>query len=97
MVRTPIGRTAADRRDLRRAAAGDMSAVRRAPVRETHVAVQYQTEIPRTVIYRRFDVHVGVCDHCGHTVADRHTVQTSSARGAAASQFGAGFRRPCSF
>ncbi len=30
-------------------------------VRETHVAPQYQTEIPRTVIYRRFDVHVGVC------------------------------------
>ena len=30
-------------------------------VRETHIAQQYQTEIPRTVIYRRFDVHVGVC------------------------------------
>jgi len=25
-------------------------------VHETHVAVQYQTEIPRTVIYRRFDM-----------------------------------------
>ena len=31
-------------------------------VSETHVAVQYQTEIPQTVIYRRFDVHVGTCD-----------------------------------
>ena len=45
-------------------------------VSETHVAVQYQTEIPRTVIYRRFDVHVGTCDDCGHTVAGRHALQT---------------------
>lgn len=57
-------------------------------VRETHVAAQYQTEIPRTVIYRRFDVHVGMCDECGHTVAGRHALQISSARGAAASQLG---------
>ena len=57
-------------------------------VHETHVAVQYQTEIPRTVIYRRFDVHVGTCDDCGRTVAGRHALQTSSTRGAAASQLG---------
>ena len=57
-------------------------------VSETHVAVQYQTEIPRTVIYRRFDVHVGTCGDCGRPVADRHSLQTSSARGAAASQLG---------
>ena len=57
-------------------------------VRETHVAVQYQTEIPRTVIYRRFDVQVGTCDHCGQTVEGRHALQTNSARGAAASQLG---------
>jgi transposase len=57
-------------------------------VSETHVAAQYQTEIPRTVIYRRFDVHVGTCDGCGHTVEGRHELQTSSARGAAASQLG---------
>lgn len=57
-------------------------------VRETHVAAQYQTEIPRTVIYRRFDVHVGMCDDCGHKVAGRHALQISSARGAAASQLG---------
>ena len=50
--------------------------------------MQYQTEIPRTVIYRRFDVHVGTCDDCGRTVAGRHALQTSSARGAAASQLG---------
>jgi len=58
-------------------------------VRETHVASQYQTEIPRTVIYRRFDVHVGVCQRCGHAVHGRHALQTSTARGAAASQLGA--------
>jgi transposase len=57
-------------------------------ISEKHVAVQYQTEIPRTVIYRRFDVHVGRCDDCGGTVAGRHALQTSSARGAAASQLG---------
>ena len=55
---------------------------------ETHVAAQYQTEIPRRVIYRRFDVHVGVCDECGQTVEGRHALQTSRARGAAASQLG---------
>ena len=58
-------------------------------VRETHVDPQYQTEIPRTVIYRRFDVHVGVCDRCGHVVQGRHELQTSTARGAAANQLGA--------
>jgi transposase len=55
---------------------------------ESHVASQYQTEIPRNVIFRRFDVHVGTCCDCHHTVAGRHALQTSSARGAAASQFG---------
>ncbi len=58
------------------------------PLNETHVAAQYQTEIPRTVIYRRFDVHVGCCEACGHTVQGRHALQTNSARGAAASQLG---------
>jgi transposase len=58
-------------------------------LRETHVAPQYQTEIPRTVIYRQFDVHVGVCGHCRHAVQGRHALQTSTARGAAASQLGA--------
>jgi transposase len=55
---------------------------------ETHVAVQYQAEIPRTVIYRQFDVHVGVCDQCGQAVQGRHALQTSTAHGAAASQLG---------
>jgi len=57
-------------------------------VRETHVAWQYQTEIPRHVIYRRFDVQVGRCDDCGHTAQGRHPLQTSTAQGAAASQLG---------
>jgi transposase len=57
-------------------------------VRATHVAVQYQTEIPRTVIYRRFNVQVGTCDACRRLVAGRHVLQTSVARGAAASQLG---------
>jgi transposase len=55
---------------------------------ETHVDAQYQTEIPRQVIYRRFDVHVGACADCGKTVQGRHELQTSTARGAAASQLG---------
>ncbi|MEO7404643.1 MAG: IS66 family transposase [Burkholderiales bacterium] len=57
-------------------------------VSETDVAVQYQTEIPRTVIYRRFDVCVGKCDACGRSVRGRHPLQTGSAGGAAASQLG---------
>ena len=57
-------------------------------VGETHVADQYQTEIPRTVIYRRFQVHVGKCGNCGRKVEGRHALQTSTARGAAASQLG---------
>jgi transposase len=57
-------------------------------VHETHVAVQYQTEIPSAVVYRRFEVHVGTCADCGRTIAGRHALQTSSARGAAASQLG---------
>ena len=57
-------------------------------ISESHVAVQYQTEIPRTVIYRSFDVHVGCCEGCGRMIEGRHALQTSSARGAAASQLG---------
>ena len=53
-----------------------------------HIAWQYQTEIPRRVIYRRFKVHVGRCHNCRRTVEGRHALQTSTARGAAASQLG---------
>jgi transposase len=57
-------------------------------VRETEVATQYQTEIPRRPLIRRFNVHVGCCCGCGRRVQGRHPLQTSDALGAAASQIG---------
>jgi transposase len=57
-------------------------------VNETEVVQQYQTEIPRTVIYRQFNVHVGECQCCHRRVQGRHPLQTSDALGAAASQIG---------
>ena len=57
-------------------------------VHETQVACQYQVEIPRRPIYRKFNVHVGQCTACGRRVQGRHTLQTSDALGAAASQLG---------
>jgi len=58
------------------------------PVHETHVACQYQVEIPRRPIYRKFNVHVGACTRCGRRVQGRHGLQSSDALGAAASQLG---------
>ena len=57
-------------------------------VRETEVALQYQTEIPRRPLIRQFHVHVGCCCGCGQRVQGRHPLQTSDALGAAASQIG---------
>ncbi len=57
-------------------------------ISETEISPQYQTEIPRAVIYRRFDVHVGDCKTCHRKVRGRHALQTSTAAGAAASQLG---------
>jgi transposase len=57
-------------------------------VEETAVAQQYQTEIPRVVIHRQFNVHVGRCLCCRRRVQGRHGLQTSDALGAAASQVG---------
>src|SRR3954454_9914769 len=57
-------------------------------VRETEVATQYQTEIPRRPLIRRFNVHVGCCWGCGRRIQGRHPLQTSDALGAAASQIG---------
>lgn len=56
---------------------------------EEGVEFQYQTEIPRRPIYRRFDVHIGECQGCGARLQGRHKLQTSDALGAAASQLGA--------
>jgi transposase len=58
------------------------------PVRETEVAAQYQTEIPRRPLIRQFNVHVGCCCACGARVQGRHPLQTSDALGAAAAQLG---------
>lgn len=57
-------------------------------VHETHVAHQYQVEIPRRPLYRKFHVHVGQCTRCRRRVQGRHPLQTSDALGAAASQLG---------
>jgi transposase len=56
---------------------------------ETHVDEQFQTEIPRTPIIRRFDIHCGQCKNCGKHFRGRHPLQTSDATGAASSQLGA--------
>lgn len=55
---------------------------------ETDVVDQFQTEIPRKPLIRRFRVHVGCCHGCGRRVQGRHPLQTSDALGAAASQIG---------
>ena len=49
---------------------------------------QFQTEIPRKPIVRKFNVHVGWCACCGRRIQGRHPLQTSDALGAAASQIG---------
>jgi transposase len=57
-------------------------------VAETGVVLQYQAEIPRRPIVRRFHVRVGRCRRCGKRAQGRHPLQTSDALGAAASQVG---------
>ena len=54
----------------------------------TAVVEQYQTEIPRQPIRRRFRIPVGQYQRCGKRVQGRHPLQTSDALGAAASQLG---------
>jgi hypothetical protein len=55
---------------------------------ETSTADQFQTEIPRTPLVRKFRVHIGHCEACGKRAQGRHPLQTSDALGAAASQIG---------
>src|SRR5215472_8021792 len=55
---------------------------------ETHVAQQFQVEIPRKPIHRQFNIHVGCCQRCRRRVQGRHPLQTSDALGAAAAQLG---------
>lgn len=49
---------------------------------------QYQVEIPRTLIHRKFLIHGGHCEDCGQRVQGRHELQTSDALGATAAQLG---------
>lgn len=55
---------------------------------ETGTADQFQTEIPRAPLIRKFRVHIGRCEACGTRTQGRHPLQTSDALGAAASQVG---------
>lgn len=57
-------------------------------VQEEHLDRQFQVEIPRRPIVRRFDIHVGRCRCCGRAVRPRHAWQTSDAIGSAAAQLG---------
>jgi transposase len=54
----------------------------------SHLDQQYQAEIPRRPIYRKFNVAVGRCTCCRQRVQGRHELQTSDALGCAASQIG---------
>ena len=56
---------------------------------QTHIATQYQTEIPRRPIHRQFNIAVGRCTCCQARVQGRHALQTSDALGCCASQLGA--------
>jgi transposase len=58
------------------------------PLDETHIAQQFQVEIPRKPIHRQFNIHVGQCRRCRRRVQGRHPLQTSDALGAAAAQLG---------
>jgi transposase len=57
-------------------------------VAETSHVEQFQTDLPRRPILRRFRIPVGHCQRCGKRVQGRHPLQTSDALGAAASQLG---------
>lgn len=50
--------------------------------------VQYQIELPKDPIYRKFTTQTGTCVDCGQTVRGRHPLQTSEATGAAGTQLG---------
>jgi len=56
---------------------------------ETHRDEQFQTDIPRQPVIRKFTIHCGRCQNCGKQHRGRHPLQTSDATGAAQSQLGA--------
>ena len=49
-------------------------------VRESHIAGQYQIELPQKPIQRRFDVHAGCCGECSKRLQGRHELQSSDAQ-----------------
>ncbi len=57
-------------------------------VAEGRLDEQYQTEIPRKPIVRKFNIHCGHCRCCGKRLRGHHDLQTSDATGAARSQLG---------
>lgn len=57
-------------------------------VKEEKVESQYQQEVMRKTIWRRFDIAVGRCCQCHRRVQGRDPRQTSDALGAAAVQLG---------
>jgi len=59
-----------------------------ARTKEDYVASQFQTEIPRRSLLRRFDLHIGEFMSCGKRVQPRHELRTSDTLGAAAVQIG---------
>jgi len=75
--------------EVHRAALPDRSPCCTSPITKTGIGTQYQAEIVRKVVHRRFDIEIGRCEGCGGRVQGRHPLQTSDALGAAASQLGA--------
>jgi transposase len=59
-----------------------------AELTKTETRTQYQTDIPRTVIHRQFNIEAATCNGCGAAVQGRHELQTSDATGAAGVQLG---------
>ncbi len=59
-------------------------------VEVTHMASQYQEEIPEVRPIVRRDIEVGRCSQCRRRVQGRHALQTSDALGAAGAQLGPG-------
>jgi len=59
-----------------------------APVIFEDTKPQFQEDIVRLTIVRRFDIQIGRCAGCGRHVQGRHALQTSDALGAAQVQLG---------
>jgi transposase len=57
-------------------------------VEQESCETQYQEEIVRRTIVRRFDIDVGRCCHCQRRVQGRHRLQTSDAVGVGGVQLG---------